>query len=144
MPYTDSDATPAELPLLGVWLHDPEDPETTARGFLWGKAQRSDVYDAMGMSAFYVGRSAPVVEFGEFEARSVDASIDLAYGETYAEDLSTLRDLAARKVTLWYRDNRGRAYFGWISAFKTSDQEWGTQVGITFTEAHHDTTEVAA
>ena len=144
MPYTDSLPATAELPLSGVWLHDPEDAEATAHGYFFGKAQRSDTYDAMGLSSFYVGRSAPVVEFGEFEARSVDATLDVAYGPEYATDLATVRAFAAKKTTLWYRDNRGRALFGWISSFKTSDQEWGTSVAITFTEAHHDTTEVAA
>jgi hypothetical protein len=144
MPYTDSVAVTAELPIAGVWLHDPEDPEATAHGFFYGRAQRSDTYDGMGLSSYYVGRAAPVVEFGEFEARSVDATLDVAYGPEYADDLSRLRDFAARKVTLWYRDNRGRALFGWISSFKTSDQVWGASVAITFTEAHHDITEVAA
>jgi hypothetical protein len=144
MPFTDSDAVTVDLPIQGVWFHDPEDPEGTAHGFLYGKAQRSDTYDSMGASAYYVGRSAPVVEFGEFENRTVDATIDVAYGPEYAGDLALLRAFAASKVTLWYRDNRGRALFGWISSFKTSDQEWGTSVALSFTEAHHDTTEVSA
>jgi hypothetical protein len=144
MPTTDSDAVAASIPLLGVWLHDPENEESTAHGFFFGSAQRSDGYDGMGVGTYYVGRSAPVYEFGEFEARSVDATIDVAYGETYADDLARLRAFAESKITLWYRDNRGRALFGTITAFKVNDAAWGMSVSLTFTESHHDVTMVSA
>lgn len=144
MPTTDSLPVSVTIPISGVWIHDPDDEEGTAHGFLFGQAQRSDGYDGMGAGTYYVGRSAPVYEFGEFEGRTVDATIDVPFGETYADDLARLRAFAESKLTLWYRDNRGRAIFGTITAFKVNDAAWGQSVSLTFTEAHHDVTMVSA
>lgn len=135
MPFTDSASATAELPLRGVWLHSPADPESTARFFPYGANQRGDSYDAMGTGTYYVGKEDPVFDFGDPSGFSVDVTVDVLHGPDYFSALEDLRRFAASKMNLWFRDNRSRAVHGTIAGLKTSDQGWGTQASFTFTKA---------
>jgi len=136
MPFTDSDPTEATLPIRGVWLHDPDDPEGTLRQFRYGANQRGDSFDPMQSGTYYVGREDPVFDFGEGSGFSVDVTIDVPHGPDYVEVLRELRAYAASKKNLFFRDNRARAVYGTMSNFKTSDQSWGSTVSFTFTKAY--------
>jgi hypothetical protein len=130
MAYTDSESAEATLELVGVWIHDPDDPEGSIAAFPYGSAARSTDYDAMGSGAFYAGRAHPVFDFGEFESEAVSVSIDVPHGTAYRTDLDTLRAFAASKKALWFRDNRGRAVHGIMTGFGINDQTWGAQVSF--------------
>jgi hypothetical protein len=136
MPFTDSDPEETGLPLMGVWLHDPDDPEGTLRSFKFGANQRSDSFDAMQSGSYYVGREDPVFDYGDPSAFSVDVTIDVPHGEDYIPTLTALRVYAATRKALWMRDNRARSLFGSMSNFRTSDQPWGSSVSFTFTQAY--------
>lgn len=136
MPYTDSDVVTAELPIMGVWLHDPDDPEGTVHSFKFGANQRGDSFDAMQSGSYYVGRENPVFDFGDPTSFSVDVTVDVPHGADYVETLGRLRAYARLKKNLWMRDNRARAVYGTISGLKITDQGWGSSVSFTFTQAY--------
>lgn len=136
MPFTDSDTTEATLPILGVWIHDPDAPEATLRQFRYGANQRGDSFDAMQSGTYFVGREDPVFDFGEASGFSVEVTIDVPHGPDYIENLALLRTFAMMKKSLFFRDNRSRAVYGTMSNFKTSDQPWGSSVSFTFTKAY--------
>ena len=136
MPFTDSDPVESALPIRGVWLHDPDDPEGTLRQFRFGANQRGDSFDPMQAGTYYVGREDPVFDYGDASAFSVDVTIDVPHGSDYVETLTRLREYARTKKALWMRDNRARSVYGTMSNFKTSDQSWGSSVSFTFTKAY--------
>lgn len=136
MPWADSEPVEVTLPLRGVWLHDPDDPEGTVRQFRFGANQRGDSFDGMQAGTYFVGREDPVFDFGDPSSFSVEVTIDVPHGPDYITDLAFLREFAAMRKTLVYRDNRARAVHGTLSNLRTSDQGWGSSVSFTFTKAH--------
>ena len=136
MPFTDSDSVDVSLPIRGVWLHDPDDPEETVCSFPYGADQRSDSFDAMQAGAYYVGHTDPIFDYGDPSAFSVDVTVDVHHGSDYVENLALLREFAAMRKSLWFRDNRARAVHGSMSNLKVSDQAWGASVSFTFTKSH--------
>jgi hypothetical protein len=136
MPWTDSDPVVVTLPIRGVWIHDPDNPEGTLRQYRYGANQRGDAFDAMQSGTYYVGREDPVFDYGDASGFSADITLDVYHGPDYTGTMIELRWFAAQKKSLWIRDNRSRAVFGSMSNFKTSDQPWGSSVSFTFTRAH--------
>jgi hypothetical protein len=144
MPTSDSDPETGTLGLVGVWLHDPDDPEGTAANFPYGSASREHTVDSAGSPAYYAGRTFPVVDYGEHEEESVSIAIQVPHGSTYATDLETLDAFARSKRTVWYRDNRGRSFAGTITSYKVQDQKYGASVALVVTRVDHAVEEVAA
>lgn len=144
MPYTDSDSAQITLQIHGIWLHEPSDPQGTVRDFPYGEANHEDSFDSMGVGTYYVGRSSPVFDYGDPSSSSVSATIDVLNGSDYLTILDSLREFAAAKKELYYRDNRGRSMYGTMSGFKVSDQRWGAQVSFTFTQAYRVVTTVTS
>jgi hypothetical protein len=136
MPWADSAPTETTLDIRGVWIHDPDDPETTLRSFAYGANQRGDSFDAMQAGTYYVGREDPVFDYGDASSFSADFTIDVPHGEDYTDNVITLRQYARMKKNLWIRDNRSRAVYGSMSNLKVTDQAWGASVSFTFTQAH--------
>lgn len=144
MPFTDSASVTVELPIRGVWIHDPDSPETTLRNFVFGANQRSDNFDPMGAGSLFAGRSAPVFDYGDPVGRTYDLTIDVPYGETHDEDLAFLRDFAENRKNVWVRDNRGRSVYGAIGSMKITDTAFGEQVSFTITSAYRTITEATS
>jgi hypothetical protein len=136
MAFTLSDPVFTTLPLQGVWIHDPDDPEGTLRSFVFGANQRGDSYDPMGSGTYYVGREDPVVDFGDPSSLTVDMTIDVPHGPDYTANVILLREFAKMKKSLWFRDNRSRAIYGWMSSFKVTDAAFGSVISFTVTQAH--------
>lgn len=144
MPYTDSASVTIELPLLGVWIHDPEDPEGTVYSFPYGSNSRDDSYDAMGSGTYYVGKESPVFDYGEPSAFSVSVALDIPHGPTYRADVAKIREFAAIKRAIVYRDNRGRVVYGEMSSLKVSDAGYGSAVSFIVTQAYRAVSEVTS
>lgn len=144
MPFTDSTQAETVLPLVGVWLHDGDAPEASIRQFMYGSANKADDLDAMGTGTYYSGRTHPVFDFGEHEAEAVAVSLDVPHGPSYRTDLAVLREFARSKKAVWYRDNRGRVYFGPVSGFRTTDTAWGSTVTFTIQQADRPITTTTA
>lgn len=136
MLYTDSDPVVTTLAIRGVWIHDPDDPEGTLRSFAFGANQRSDSFDSMGSGTYYAGRENPVVDFGDPSSFTVDMTIDVPHGPDYTANVNLLREFARLKKSLWFRDNRSRSVYGWMSSFKVADAGFGSVVSFTVTQSH--------
>ena len=139
--YTDSDPVTTELELLGVWIHDPDSPDDSARHYPYGKAQRETAVDVMGEGLYYAGRTYPVTDYGEHQAQEFRVTVDIPFGQDWLSATGALRTLAESRRTLFFRDNRGRALAGQMRDYRESDREWGTQVSFTATAAHAETEE---
>lgn len=144
MPFTDSASAFAELPIRGVWIHDPDSPEATLRNFAFGANQRTDTFDPMGTGSFFAGRDAPVFDYGDPVGRVWDLVIDVPYGTTHDEDLALLREFARVRKNVWVRDNRGRVMYGAIGSLKITDTPYGEQVAFAVTAAFRTITEATS
>lgn len=141
MTATRSATATGSATLVGVWLHDPIDPEGTSAHFPYG-AGRSDSADTLGQGTLFAGREFAVVDFGEFTEVEVSVTIQVPHGAAWAADLATLDEFARLRQTVCFRDNRGRRVFGTISEFTKSDRAWGTEVAFTVSQV--DYTEAVA
>lgn len=143
MPYSDSDTVTTSTSLYpGVWLHDPLDPEGTLVRFAYGKNGRSSSIDTLGEGNLYAGREYPVVDFGEHTSEKVSVTIEIPDGTDAAASLAALDEFARSKRTLFYRDNRGRAFYATLSGYTRSDASWGTGVSFEAARVHYSVTEV--
>jgi len=133
MPYSDSAPVVGQLDLIGVWLHDPEDPVGTIQNYPYGSASRERSVDAMGAGTYYAGRTSPVVDYPEHEEEAVAFSVQIPHGATWRADVERARALASAKRTMLFRDNRGRLIPGVLSGYRETDQAWGTAVSFTVT-----------
>lgn len=136
MAYRDSVVAIATLQLQGVWIMDPDaGGQDTSRQYLYGAGQREESLDPMGDTAFYAGRTDPVVDFGEHESYSFQVTVDVPHGPTWRTDVEDLKAWGMAKKILHVRDNRGRAVYGYLDGVRVKDQSWGTQVSFTVTRA---------
>lgn len=138
MTYTDSDPETAGLQLLGVWVHDPLDPEGTVRQFLYAKSARASTVDTMGSASFYAGRQFQVVEYGEHQDDVFAVRMNVPHGTDWAADLAALTVFAEARRTLCFRDGRGRLFFGAVAGYQETDEDWGTAVSFTVTRVDYD------
>lgn len=138
MPYTDSDPATASLTLKGVWIHDPLDPEATTRTYLYGRSTRSASIAPQQDGTFYAGRRYPIYDYGENQTDTLSLRMDVPHGSTWATDLTDLEAFAEGRRTYVVRDNRGRVLFASLGSYSESDQDAGTQVGMTATQVDYD------
>lgn len=143
--YSDSESTTVQLDITGVWLHDPETGgEASAEHFPWGRSQRELAIGTLGESAFYAGRTAPVVEYGEHEIREFRVAIDVPHGSDWLARVEAGRTLAELKRTVLIRDNRGRALYAQIKDYREADMDWGTRVSFLAEASAWDAETVSA
>lgn len=142
MAYADSAVVTGTLPLQGVWLHDPQDPQGSVRHYPYGANARESSLEVEQEGTQYAGRTYPLVDYGEGEALAVGVSIDVPHGPDYQATLRGLEDVARLRRTLHLRDNRGRDIRGTLSGLKHTDQGWGSVVSFTITAVDVVDTEV--
>jgi len=141
--YTDSETDTASITLRGVWLHDPLDPAGTVIRLPYGKASRSAKVDPTMGGTLYVGRTYPVVDWGETQQDQyqITAVVPFGtdeYGGDWAVDVAAVRAFATLRRTICMRDSRGRRVFGVLSGFGERDTEAGTEVSFTVSAVDHD------
>src|SRR5690606_23842544 len=132
-PTATSEPVTAKVHFLGVWIHDPADPEGTIRQYLYGRAQRSDSTDVEQAQHHYLGREHPVTHWGEHTTERWQITVDIPEDATRLTVTDTLRQWAQARRTLVVRDNRGRVFAGTTDGFGVADQEWGDAVSWTMT-----------
>jgi len=123
------------LDLVGVWVHDPLDPQDTARQFLYGAASRSLGVQVEQEGQSYAGRTFPVYDFGEHQGDSFSVRMDVPHGPLWAADVAALLAFAETRSTLCVRDNRGRMVVGALDGYQESDTDFGTQVSFAVNRA---------
>jgi hypothetical protein len=129
--YSESETVTATLVLRGIWLHDPLDEAGSIDQFLLGGATSSASVDVVGEGSFYAGRTHQVVDYGPYETETVAATVTVPFGETWANDLASLRAFAGMRRSLRFRDGRGRNMLATMGGYQERDQRWGTQAGFT-------------
>jgi hypothetical protein len=117
--------------LDGVWIHDPTNPVGTLRGFLFGSRDRTQEDTVTSSSLQFVGRTYPVYEYGDGQGGTVQMTIQIPFGDTWAADVAYLRALPFGRTTYCYRDNRGRVLFGSVVQMSIADQMYGTAASLT-------------
>ena len=118
------------LTLQGVWLHDPLDAVGTARQYPYGKSSRSEAIDVPVQELQFAGRTYPVVEYGESQDDTWTVKIQIPHGLTWSDQVEALRDFAATRRTLVFRDNRGRAAYCSLTGYRGVDVDEGTEATI--------------
>lgn len=132
MAYADSAIDSAvSSTLTGTWLHDVADPETTARQYLFGSNAREESISAEAVVLPLVGRSLPLVEFGQNERQRIGLTFVVPFDEAHDDVVTGLRDLVNLRSTLCYRDGRGRLAFGVLTGISIVDEKSGTVVSTT-------------
>ncbi|GAB3115725.1 hypothetical protein GCM10027160_23500 [Streptomyces calidiresistens] len=135
----DSAPAQARVDYLGVWIHDPRNPEGTIRHYLHGRAQRSDTQQIAQEQRHYAGRHLPVTHFGEHAEEEWQITIDVPEGPTREETTRSLRAWHRLRLPVVVRDNRSRVWISTLSGFGVSDEVWGDQVSMTATRVDADT-----
>lgn len=138
MAYTDSDPVTASYTQTGLRIHDPLDPSTTLRTYLYARSERSSSIDTMPSGHWFAGRTFPVVDYGEHQDDAFDVSIRVPHGTTWQTDLVDLAAFAAARRTLCFRDGRGRLFFGSMRDYAERDEDWGTAVSFTVQRVYYD------
>lgn len=136
MSYTDSDPVEGTLTLTGLWIHDPLDPENTARQYTYGKAARQASIDVDQQPLSFAGRQFPVMYYGDPQTDQLAVNVDIPSDEN--DSLAELADFAQARRTLCVRDNRGRKLFSSLSGYKEDDQDFGTRVSFEVTRVDFD------
>lgn len=132
MAFTDSAEVTATVSFLGVWIHDPSDPEGTVRQFLYGKGGRSANIGVEMHGRKYAGRVFPVYDHGDFQDSQLAVTVMVPFGSEWQDDISVLQEFARSRTTLVIRDNRGRAFYGAMRDYGEQDQDDGTSVSFSF------------
>lgn len=139
--YTDSIPLVVKIGLLGVWIHDPQDPAGTIRNYPYGKSNRSRQIDVSQSGSVYAGRRYPVVDYGEQQTDSLSITVVVPTGDDWLNNLTDLQEFAGVRRTLCFRDNRGRTLFGTMSGYRESDEDVGTVVSFTVDRVDYSFTE---
>jgi hypothetical protein len=133
MSYSESDPVVVILALQGVWLHDPADPEETARNFSYGSAKRRAQRDGASELTHFAGREFPVADIGPYKTEAVSVSVDVPHGPDWSTRINEVRALPDLLRPITYRDNRGRNFCGLLSGLTEQDERWGSSVSFTMT-----------
>ena len=127
------------LTLVGVWLHDPLDPQDTIYQYPYGRSARSGGIEVASKAQQYAGRTHPVVDYGENQLTTYQVQAVIPYGPTWDADLAAIRAFAEYRRTLMFRDNRGRAVYADFDGYKETDTDSGFTVSFSITEVDYTT-----
>lgn len=121
-------------PLQGVWLFDPTYPAGTSVQYLYGNVGRAEDLNVENAALQFIGRTSPVIDFGQSEGQTLGLSFVIPYSDTYAAEVAGFRSMVRNRRTLCYRDNRGRILWGVLTGIGVTDTRSGTAVTTTFTQ----------
>jgi hypothetical protein len=100
--------------LAGIWLHSTADPAGTENPYPYQSATRTEALQVEAYPLQFVGRTFPVIEYGEQEQQTMKLGLMVPWSDTHDEDVAQVRGYARGRATLCYRDNRSRLIFGAI------------------------------
>jgi len=131
--FSESDVIEAKAPkLIGVFLHDIQDPEMTLHHFKYnGNEGRSDNLQREHAFRQFAGRTRPVIEYGTFADYQMHVTIKLLRDEVGRKRLSQFVNDGA---ILLYRDGRGRKMYTTLPTLSMDEVFYGNDVKLTFTE----------
>lgn|SRR5690606_7488671 len=119
--------------LVGVWVHDPLDASDTVRSYPFADGRTEHLAPESSVLTV-VGRTRPVVEFGEALDESLKVTIFVPFGPEHDEAVQWWRDAVLARRAIFYRDNRGRAFYGVLaSGVDPVDGRAGTALAVELT-----------
>lgn len=142
MAHTDTAVQTAGIAFQGVWIHDPADPIDTVRQFVYGRSARSASIAVETQGHNYAGRTFPVYDYGDYEDNQFPVALTVPFGTTWTADMAALQAFAEYRRTLVIRDNRGRVFYGVLTAYMEKDEDFGTTVSFTFIRVDQETVTV--
>lgn len=117
--------------LVGVWVHDPTDADGSEVGYLFTDG-REEAIEADEAELSLVGRTNPLLEYGDAETVGLSLTIVVPFDESHDAAVQWWRDAARNRRAIVYRDNRGRVLFGAIKGgLGITDTRAGTAVALT-------------
>lgn len=139
MPSTFSDELLVTAPtLLGVWIHDPDDPAGTEKNFLYGGIGRGSSVSVEYETLTFAGRVHPVAEFGEHENWNAEFTLNVPYGAEWRNDVNAVIALARSRKTMLYRDGRGRRIYGVIPSAALKDVRGMEDISVMVQRVDYD------
>jgi len=133
--YTDSAPAQGTLALQGVWLHDPLDPQESARQYRYGGPPGQRATETPDRLDYYAGRELPVVDYSPHRADSVQVAVTVPFGPNWSDQLADFSVFALARRSLTYRDSRGRNITGRLSGYMERDERHGTTCSFDMTRA---------
>lgn len=142
--YNDSDVVvPDPVYLIGLWLHDPDDPTGTSLNYQIGRDMRSYSAEVGGAQLVFAGREFPVTDFGEHRSDTFSIGLIIPNGDTYNEERRLLSELVLSRKTIVARDNRGVVIYGTVGDLPEEHESQGSSYSFEVTRVHRETFEVA-
>lgn len=139
----DSDVVVSEpIQLVGLWIHDPDNPSQTSSNFLFGKDSRSLNKAVSSEYLEFAGREFGFTEFGEQSDHVFNVSVKIPEGPDYNEQRALLERLVLNRKTMCFRDNRSAVMFGTVSDLEEGYESYGSSLGFEVTRVHRETFEV--
>jgi hypothetical protein len=127
--------------LVGIWIHDPDDPEATLVNFPFtDPGSRTEHLGVTGTPIRLKGRTLPVYDFSAFEDQTVAVAIDVPHGPEYAEQMAWLAALVRSRESWLYRDNRSRKIYGPVVDAQLTDVQYGSRVQLSVSATEFDET----
>lgn len=124
--------TIAGPPLLGVWIHDPDDPAGTLQQFLYAPSGRQEGREIASEMLTFAGRTRPIAEFGEIETDTLDVTLVIPHDDQWQTTVDRVRTLYRTFDVYCYRDSRGRAWYGVLRKLSVEDAPYGSVVTFQF------------
>jgi hypothetical protein len=123
--------------LLGVYLHDPEDPQGTIRQFLYAPSGKTEKRAVASEMLVFAGRTRPVAEFGDAETDTLDVTLVVPWDDSWYGGTEALRSIYRTFRTYAYRDSRGRSWYGVLRDVQFEDVKEGTKCVFTFERTYY-------
>ncbi|GMA52073.1 hypothetical protein GCM10025857_34300 [Alicyclobacillus contaminans] len=124
----DSQAVTASVTFSGIWLHDPQAPDSTIRNWHLREQQRTLQTQYTQTMVQFEGRPLPVADIADQKTQQVQVTVNCRSG---TDDLTALYALIDSQTTLLYRDSRGRKIYGVVAAIPETENFWGSAAQLT-------------
>lgn len=118
--------------LMGVWLHLTRDPAGTIQGYPYAEGRKAS-HSVESEAVALIGRSAPVIEYGDLEPLALSMNVRIPHGVGTPPEVAWWEAALLSRDVLCYRDNRGRAVYVALQGFDRTDLADGTLVTVKLT-----------
>lgn len=129
--------------LVGLWIHDPDSPQSTSTNFLYGKNSRGYDVSLSGGTLVLAGREFGVTNFGEHREDTFSVTVKIPHGPDYNEQRELLRSLVLSRKTMVFRDNRSVVVFGTCGSLSEGYESDGSDFSFEVNRVHKEIFEVS-
>lgn len=124
--------------LVGVWVFDPLDPESTERQYLFADA-RTESVGVAPTELILVGRDNPLVEYGEVTLVGLTFVAMVPFGSEHDAAVEWWRTALSNRRAVCYRDGRKRLVWAALNGdLSIADGRAGTGISISLRRIDFD------